>query len=369
MIRWRGRRLDAQRRAVFALDRMTSLAGLGLVSARGAQRAQYHGAHVFTGKHILVIINPASGKAKPEVAERTISTALEAVDASFELRTTGAPEDPRAWARAAGGEGFDVVLAAGGDGTVTAVATGLLESDAPVPLGIVPMGTGNGLARVLRLPMDAAKAIEAMHEGHELALDVVKVDSHGSIALFFLGAGLDAEINRDADPAAKKRFGFLAYVGATARNLWGRRNHSVDLTIDDRRETFEAHTVTGFNAGQFELVGFDVGPDVDPHDGYLDITVMRSPGFWTSLAAVLRLASGQREASMNSRRARSFRIDARPPLLVHIDGDVVGSTPVAGAVLPGALRVIAAGDYPSPRRADRTESDEASVPTPDASPG
>ena len=369
MIRWRPRRLGVQRRAVFVVERVASLAGRVHVAARGARRAQYDEPHVFTGKRVLVIINPASGKAKPEVAERTIATALEAVDASFELRTTGAPDHPRAWARAAGGEGFDVVLAAGGDGTVTAVATGLLESDEPVPLGIVPMGTGNGLARVLRLPMDTAKAIEAMHEGHELALDVVQVDSHGSIALFFLGAGLDAEINRDADSASKKRFGFLAYVGAAARNLWGRRNHSVDLTTDDRRETFEAHTVTGFNAGQFELVGFDVGPDVDPHDGYLDITVMRSPGFWTSLAAVLRLASGQREASMNFRRARSFRIDARPPLLVHIDGDVVGSTPVTGAVLPGALRVIAAEDYPNPRRAERTQNDETSATTADTGAG
>jgi YegS/Rv2252/BmrU family lipid kinase len=316
---------------------------------------------VFTGKRTLVILNPASGKAKPEVAERAIVTALEAAGASAELRMTSEPDDPRTWARGAGEEGFEIVLAAGGDGTVTAVATGLLESDHGVPLGIVPMGTGNGLARVLRLPIDAGKAIAAMHEGHEVELDVMRVTTPASIALFFLGAGLDAEINRDADPVSKARFGFLAYLGATARNLWGRRNHRVELTIDGTRETIAAHTVTVFNAGQFAFAGLDVGPAVDPHDGYLDITVMRSPGFWPSLGAVLRLASGQRDADATTRRARSFRIEAQPPLLVHIDGDVVGSTPVEAAVAPGALRVIAAQDYPSARRATVLEGDAADV--------
>ncbi|MBA2668129.1 MAG: hypothetical protein H0U69_13955 [Trueperaceae bacterium] len=303
---------------------------------------------MFTGQRVLVIINPASGKARPEVAEAAIAAALESVGAVAELRVTSHADHPGDWARDAGGEGFAYVLAAGGDGTVTAAATGMLASEHPVPLGIVPMGTGNGLARVLRIPMDAKKAILAMHEGREENLDVVRVETPRCIALFFLGAGLDAEINRDADAAAKARFGFLAYLGATVRNLVGRRNHSIELTTDVHTETLAAHTVTIFNAGKFELAGLDVGPSVDPHDGYLDITIMRSANFWHSLAAVLRLASGQADTAASTRRARSFKIVAQPPMLVHVDGDVVGSTPLQGEVAPGALAVIAARDYENP---------------------
>jgi diacylglycerol kinase (ATP) len=345
-------RTDARRRWLDAGRRATSSwvlrwrAGARAARAGGGVRCP----HVLRAKHILVILNPSSGKAKPDAAERIIGTALEEVGATYELRTTNGAEDPVAWAERAATDGFDVVLAAGGDGTVTAVATGLLRSEDAAILGIVPMGTGNGLARVLRLPIDARKAILAMDAGHEVALDVMQVASPPSIALFFLGAGLDAEINRDADPAAKKRFGFLAYVGATARNLWGRRNHRVVLTVDGGRESFAAHTVTVFNAGQFELAGLEVGPTADPHDGQLDITVLRAPGFWRSLGAVLRLVSGQWDERATSRRARAFRIEAYPPLLVHVDGDVVGSTPIEATVLPGALRVIASADYPNERR-------------------
>jgi diacylglycerol kinase (ATP) len=232
---------------------------------------------------------------------------------------------------------------------VTAVATGVLEAGADVTIGIVPLGTGNGLARVLRLPMDPGRAIAAMAGGRVVPLDVVRVDAPRCIALFFLGAGLDAEINRDADTESKARFGFLAYLGATARNLLGRRNHRVELTVDGRTEMIAAHTVTVFNAGQFAFAGLEVGPDVDPHDGELDLTVMRSPGFWPSLAAVLRLATGQPHAAA-SRRGRRFRIDAQPPLLVHVDGDVIGTTPLEGEALPGALAFIAAAEYPAERR-------------------
>jgi diacylglycerol kinase (ATP) len=321
---------------------------------------------VFSGKRVLVIMNPSSGKARPEVVEPAIAAALDAVGAAADIRRTETAEEPREWAQAARDEGYDMVLAAGGDGTVTAVASGMLEAAHGVPLGIVPMGTGNGLARVLRLPMDPTKAIAAMDKGAEVALDVVRVDTPRCFALFFLGAGLDAEINRDADPASKARFGFLAYLGATVRNLWGRRNHKITLTLDGRSETISAHTVTIFNAGQFELAGLDLGPAVDPHDGYLDVTVLRFPGFWRSLGAVLRLVSGHADPDVGGRRARRLTIAASPPLLVHVDGDVVGSTPLDAEVMPRALRVIAGPDYPALRRGEgpRATAAEASPSTP-----
>jgi diacylglycerol kinase (ATP) len=299
---------------------------------------------VLQGRRVLVILNPTSGRARPEKAAATIEEALTGIGAMPALHLSGGPNEPALIAAAAADDGFDVVLAAGGDGTVTAVANGLLGASSTLPMGIVPLGTGNGLARVLRLPIDPLQAITAMDEGHEVSLDVVKVEEPDTFALFFLGAGLDAEIMADTDSEAKTRLGYFAYLRATLWRLQRRRTHRVDVTLDGQREIFAAHTVTIFNAGQFRFAGLDVGPDVDPHDGQVDVAIIRSPNFWHSAAVVLRVATGQPRTFV--RRTRRFRIDAEPPLLVHVDGDVVGSTPLAGEVIPRALRCLAAPSYP-----------------------
>jgi diacylglycerol kinase (ATP) len=296
------------------------------------------------GKRVLVIVNPSSGRGKPDAVETTIDEALRGVGAEPTLRRTGGADDATEWAEQAADDGFDVVLVAGGDGTVTAAALGIVRGGHDVPLGVVPIGTGNGLARVLRLPIDPAKAIAALGEGVPMRLDVMRRVGDGALALIFFGAGLDAEINRDADAQSKARLGYLAYFAAAARNMWGRRNHRVTLTIDGEVEVLAAHTVTLFNAASLELVGIDVGPDVDPHDGQLEVAVLRNPGFWQSAAQVLRLVSGPRGLG-ELRSARRVRVEAEPPLLVHADGDVVGSTPLEVEIVPAALTVIAAQDY------------------------
>jgi YegS/Rv2252/BmrU family lipid kinase len=299
---------------------------------------------VLDGRRVLVILNPTSGRARPERASMVVQKALERVGAVATVQVSDASDEPARLAAAAAEAGYDVVIAAGGDGTVTAVASGLLTTPSPLPMGIVPLGTGNGLARVLRLPIDPAGAIAALQGGHIVALDVVKVDTPTPYALFFLGAGLDAEIMADADTEAKTRLGYLAYLRATLRRLQHRRTHRFEVVLDGQRERFAAHTVTLFNAGQFRLAGLELGPPVDPHDGRLDVAIIRSNNPWRSAAVMLRLATGQPRTFVRS--ATTFRIDATPPLLVHVDGDVVGSTPLVGEVVPRALPCIAAADYP-----------------------
>ena len=296
------------------------------------------------GKRLLVILNPASGRGTADTVERAIAARLSELGARAEVRRTAAAGDATAWASGAASEGFEIVLVAGGDGTVTAAAAGIVRAGHGLPLGVVPMGTGNGLARVLHIPIDPVKALGALAGGVTVRLDVMRRVDRDEMALIFFGAGLDAEINRDADAASKKRFGFLAYLGAAARNLWGRRNHRIELTLDGQSETLLAHTVSLFNAASVELAGLDVGPDVDPHDGQLDVAVLRNPGFLRSLAAVLRLVSGRRGVG-ELRRARHVRVEAEPPLLVHADGEVVGYTPLEVELLPRALIAIAASEY------------------------
>ncbi len=296
---------------------------------------------------VLVIHNPAAGRARPDAVEAALRAALERLGADADVRRTSGAEDVTKWAEAAHRDGYAVVLVAGGDGTVAAAACGIVRAGHDLPLGVVPTGTGNGLARALRIPVDPAQAIEALGRGQVVALDVLRRVGTDTVALTFVGAGLDAEAIRDANPAAKARFGFLTYLVSGAKNLWRRRNRRIRLTIDGQQETLMAHTVTLVNAGRVEFAGRTVGPDVDPHDGQLDVAVLRHTGFWRSLAAVLRLVGGPRDAG-ELRQARRVVVEADPPLDVHADGEQAGSTPLDIEVLSAALSAIAGRGYPYP---------------------
>lgn len=299
---------------------------------------------VFQERRVLVVLNPASGRGRADATERAVRAALDDRGARATVRRTDTLDDARTWAATAAEAGFDVVLAVGGDGTANAVAQGLLSSGTPVPLGIVPTGTGNGLARVLDVPNEPVRAIAALDAGRLVRLDVAEVTEPAGLALVFAGAGLDADVNREAGRRAKARLGFLAYVWAVLRELRRRRHHRVTLVLDGKPRIVAAHTVSVFNAGRMVVTGLPVGPDADPHDGRLDVAVLRSPGFWRSLGMVLRLVTRGGSRTVFE-RARTVRVEADPPLAVHCDGDVIGTTPLAARVRPAALRVIATAAY------------------------
>lgn len=300
---------------------------------------------MFTDRRVLVILNPSSGTGKGGALLDSLEAELRGHGArEVAVRVTRGPDDAIRWAAAASAEGFEVVIAGGGDGTVTAVAHGVHRSGARPTIGILPLGTGNGMARVLGLPLEPPETLAALAVGRVVKVDAVEITSHDAFSLLFFGAGLDAKINRDADADEKARFGALAYVKATFDNLRRAKNHAVSIWLDSRQTVLRAHTVTVLNATRLDLLGMRVGPDAQPHDGLLKVTVMRSPALFASLGHLLRLAN--KEASRAElETAKRIRIEAVPPLPVQVDGDVIGETPLEARVLPAALRFIAAEDY------------------------
>ncbi len=300
---------------------------------------------MYSGKRVLVILNPSSGREAATTVASRVEDALRRHGAEhITMSVTKGPDDALSWASSAAESGFDLVLAGGGDGTVADVAHGILESDRELTIGIIPLGTGNGLARVLGIPIDPVAAVDEMARGKLTDLDVISVDSHDRTSLLFLGAGLDAEINRDADKSEKSRLGFLAYVKATLANVGGRRNHELRLTIDGKESVKQGHTVMMFNAARIDILGATFGPDADPHDGIADLAVLSSPGTLAVVLQVLRLLN--RAASQPTLApVRELVLDANPPLLVQIDGDVIGETPLHARLLPGALSFITTRNY------------------------
>lgn len=300
---------------------------------------------MFEGKRVLAILNPASGKGKGDaLAERLEETVLAHGAAAVEVRPTRGPKDALEWAAGAADDGHELLIVGGGDGTVTAVAHGVHRSGSRLPIGIVPLGTGNGMARVLGLPLEPGETLDALAGGRLVDVDAVEVRSHDALALLFLGAGLDARINRDADAEQKARLGWFAYVRAAVDNLRRATNHELTVWLDGEQSRFSGHTVSVLNATRLDVMGIRVGPDARPDDGTLKVTVLRSPRLLVSLGQLLRLV-GKESSRSELRSARLVRVEATPPLPVQIDGDVIGQTPLEAQVVSGALRFIAAADY------------------------
>lgn len=300
---------------------------------------------MFSDRRVLAVVNPASGVGGAEdLVEEIVPIVTRHGARDCEVRVTTGPDDASTWAHGAADEGFDLVIAAGGDGTVTAVATGVYRSGAPLPIAIVPLGTGNGLARVLGLPIEPRETLTALAAGRLVALDVIELTSHAKVSLLFFGAGLDATINREADGEQKERLGWMAYAKAALGSVGTVTNHDITLTLDGAVERLRGHTVSAFNATRMRVVGLELGPDAEPHDGVMRVAVMRSTNVLVSLAQMLKLMN--RRASRTELTAvTSLELDARPPLPVQVDGDVVGETPLRARVVPAAVTFVADADY------------------------
>jgi YegS/Rv2252/BmrU family lipid kinase len=236
------------------------------------------------------------------------------------LRTsTGDPGQGQA--RQALRDGAGLVLAAGGDGTVRAVAETLAGTG--VALGILPLGTGNLLARNLGLPLAFREAIDAALCGTDRALDVGRLDD-GTLFLIMAGAGWDAAMLQETPESLKSRIGWPAYVVGGLRSARGSLVE-VELRLDDRPPLrLPARTVLVGNVGRLQG-GLDLLPDAQPDDGLLDVVVIqpRRTAQWVALGG--QMLSGQAMAEHRRRTFRARRVAVRldRPQPRQVDGDLI----------------------------------------------
>ncbi len=239
-------------------------------------------------------------------------------------------------------DGAEVVVAAGGDGTVRVVCSELARTG--VPLGIVPLGTGNLLARNLELPLRATEAVEVALSGQDRAIDVVRVSGDDLPETAFTvmgGLGFDAEIMAGASDALKARMGWRAYVVSAVRNLRypARR---VEVSVDDGPfQRYRARTVVVGNVGLLQA-GIPLLPDARFDDGLLDVVVIAPQRLTGWLRVAVRVLRRGRHTDSRLARMTGTQVVVRcnQPLARQLDGDPVGEgRELRARVMAGTLLV------------------------------
>jgi diacylglycerol kinase (ATP) len=295
---------------------------------------------------VVLVLNP-SKVADP--GELTGALAKRCADAGLReplvLETT--PEDPgTSMARQGVDAGARVVVAAGGDGTVRAVAEGLAGTG--VALAIVPQGTGNLLVRNLGLPLDVDEALDAVTSGDDRTIDAGRLDD-GTLFAVMAGAGFDAAMMREAPEGLKSVVGWPAYLVGGARGM-RRALMRVEISVDGRPvHRGRARTVLIGNLGRLQG-GLELLPDARPDDGLLDVAVVapRNPVDWVRL--LTRGVTGRHRPDHRLRTWQGREVDVRTHRRQprQVDGDLVDDGDrLHATVEPGALVLRVPGATPS----------------------
>ncbi|OFI39081.1 diacylglycerol kinase [Arthrobacter sp. SW1] len=280
---------------------------------------------------VAVILNPV--KARSEEARREIREACQLAGWDEPVFFDTTAEDPgHAQSRAALDWGADVVLAGGGDGTVRVVAEALAGTD--TAMGLVPLGTGNLLARNIELDVnDLRGSIHTALFGHQRYIDTARMaiansrtgESSEHVFLVIAGMGLDAEVVGDTNAELKKAVGWLAYTEAGVRHLPGRRKR-VSISLDGEPE--QARKIRSVLFANCGLIpgGIDFIPEAMIDDGMLDVVVMspRSAIGWLAMYAKVLFKHNRNLPVMNFYRSGKVVIRSSEPMATQLDGDPAG---------------------------------------------
>jgi YegS/Rv2252/BmrU family lipid kinase len=295
-----------------------------------------------TASTACFIVNPVAGQQDVGQVQAAVLAVLDDADVEVDLRLTQGEGDARAWAAAATEDGADLVIVAGGDGTVREAVSGVVDAGGTTPLGVVPTGTANLLASALGIPKNApSEAARVALVGAGRDLDVLHVVDRDEHATLMVDAGFDARLVRDADRGRKDVLGHVAYVLAGVRNLFTLRRVGVHLELDGETVQRSAHSVLAVNIGQVGQ-NVEVAPGIEPDDGLLHVGVLTQAMPWLACTAVgMILLDRDAHPDVDWATCRRLRVETDEPLPVQIDGEAAGTTPVEVELLPAAatLRV------------------------------
>ncbi len=294
---------------------------------------------------MLVIVNPTAGGGR---AARLVPWIRERLAArpDARLEVTSRAGDAERWAADFETAEAARVVAVGGDGTVQEVVNGVMAAgNAEASLGIVPVGTGNDLARSLGLPRDTAAAWTVAVGRGERAIDLMRATSGDGRQRWFAsagGIGFDAQVAAAMSTRSAWQRGRAAYLITTLSELRRFDNRSVELTLDGVASGARVLFVAVAN-GEYYGGGMRIAPGARVDDGMLDLCVVGNVSRLTALGQLANLYRGTHvnHPQVEMRRARSVEISGTPDTRVHLDGEPFGGLPVRIELQPASLLVAA----------------------------
>jgi len=243
----------------------------------------------------------------------------------------------------------DLVVLGGGDGTLNAAARGLIA--AQVPLGIIPLGTANDLARTLGIPEDLQQATDIIANGIERRIDLGEING---IPFFNVASiGLSTDLAMQLSSGIKKRFGKLGYVIAAVSAMF--RARSFHATIESQAGTVDVRTFQiAVGNGLFYGGGMAIEQNAKIDDGTLDLYSLELGGAWKLALVAPSLRTGDHQAvpEIRAESGTCFKVRTRRRRPINADGEILAHTPAEFRILPRAIAVMTAVDAPGITGAD-----------------
>lgn len=291
-------------------------------------------------KKVLFIVNPVSGGKKKDAVPGLIDKYLNKELFDYEIAYSTIDNPIRNIAQNAMAA-FDILVAVGGDGTVNETASAIAGTTKT--LGIVPFGSGNGLARFLKIPMDTARAIKNINAGNTIIMDAAKLNNQW----FFNMAGLGFDAHISEVFSHDKQRGFKAYFQSSVQEISNYRSKNYQIEIDGKLYEREAFMLSFANSSQFGN-NAHVAPNASLHDGLLDVCIVKPFPVYRLPEMGLRMLTKWVESSkfVEIVRGRSIKVRRNEPGPVHLDGEpgIIGPE-IEISIVPAILKVIAGASY------------------------
>ncbi|MBL1179457.1 YegS/Rv2252/BmrU family lipid kinase, partial [Pantanalinema sp. GBBB05] len=260
------------------------------------------------------------------------------------IHTTTPDISPEEMVKTAIADGADIIIASGGDGTVSTIAGALVRTG--IPLGIIPRGTANAFAVALGIPrfQTIRAACQAILAGHTRTVDAAQCN--GIPMVLLAGVGYEAETVERASREMKTQWGAMAYIMAGWQLLDEQTLFDTTLETEEGVLQFQAAAITIANAAPPTSVLAQGGGEVILDDGLLDVTVataetkLQAVTTMLSMLGAALVKSGPQQQNVIHGRTKRITVKTEPPQKVVVDGEIIGTTPIEVECIPGGLTVL-----------------------------
>jgi len=288
----------------------------------------------------FIVVNPVAGTSQLEDVQERIQTALQAHNIPFEIYETKGDDNFKQIIRSAIKQGSKLVIAAGGDGTLSGVVDGLVDTQ--VPLLILPTGTWNALAQALNIPLQIDAALDLLFQEHQIqTVDALQVDK--KYYVLSISVGVSSRSLEDVKREEKRLFGRLADLRSVIQHLLEFRSYSFEVKIDGKLTRFRASELMVSNSSILGLKMLRLDPGIRMDDGKLNVCRIYANSITEYLKLVMSVLRGNQQHNWNIlcvEALQEVEIHCSEKLPVQGDGELIDHLPITVKLHPQAVQIV-----------------------------